>query len=147
MCLKGIQNLSQEHSLYNSIAFNIPMKIDRAEKDHFDDIIALFRSVARDMNEKGFMQWGEDYPRVDMIESHLEDRDLWIMTEGDQILATILITPKQDKEYLDVPWEDRDGKPVVIHRLAVKLSYQGKGYAEEGQAQLRGEEVRSDFGR
>ena len=105
------------------------MNIERAELDHFNDIIALFREVARDMNKKGFMQWGEDYPREDMIRNHIKDRYLWIMTGDGRILATILITPKQDREYLEVGWEDTDGRPVVIHRLAVRLGFQGKGLA------------------
>jgi ribosomal protein S18 acetylase RimI-like enzyme len=45
--------------------------------------------------------------------------------------GVVSINSIQEDEYRSIPWEDKNGKILVIHRLAVHPKYQRKGYASK----------------
>jgi ribosomal protein S18 acetylase RimI-like enzyme len=105
------------------------MEIRIAKEEQLEEILTLLAKVVKDMNSKGFFQWGEDYPTKEMFDKHIADQGLRIMVDNNVIIGFVLITEEQDKEYADVDWLDKEGKSIVIHRLAIKPEKQGKGLA------------------
>jgi len=103
------------------------MEIQTATEEHLEEVLALLSIVVKDMNSKGFYQWGEDYPTKEMFVNHIAKRGLRILVDEDRIIGFVLITKEQDEEYAGVPWEDKAGKAVVIHRLAISPEKQEQG--------------------
>ena len=107
------------------------MEIKTATEEQLEQILALLSVVVKDMNSKGFFQWGEDYPTRDMFEKHIADKGLRVMIDDGKIIGYVLITEEQDKEYTHVDWVDKDGRSIVIHRLAITPERQGQGLANQ----------------
>jgi ribosomal protein S18 acetylase RimI-like enzyme len=106
------------------------MKISKATLSQLDEIMTLLSEVVSEMNENGIDQWGPDHPTREMFLNHISDGTLQILSDGNSIIGFIKITNEQDKEYLDVPWEDSNGNSLVIHRLAIRPNFQARGLAK-----------------
>lgn len=103
------------------------MGIVRAGMERLDDIRNLLLTAIKDMNARGIMQWDEYYPGLDLILKDIETGSMFIMMKDSKVIGMIVLTGEQEPEYLDVDWSDKDGKALVIHRLAVRPDLQGKG--------------------
>ena len=123
---------TQEKSIYIKYSYSRNhMEIETASEEQLEEILALLSVVVKDMNSKGFFQWGEDYPTREMFEKHIADKGLIVMIDDGMIIGYVLITEEQDKEYAHVDWEDKYGRSVVIHRLAIAPERQGQGLANQ----------------
>ncbi|UCH89852.1 MAG: GNAT family N-acetyltransferase [Thermoplasmata archaeon] len=105
------------------------MKISMATMDQLDEIMDVLSAVVKDMLAHDWDQWGEDHPSREMFIEHITDSDLRVVIDNDKIIAFILLTAKQDKEYDDVNWEDKDGRALIVHRVAVHPARQREGIA------------------
>ena len=103
------------------------MNIQLANMDHLEEVMELLSAVVKDMNKCGLHQWGEDYPSREMFVNHINDQVLRIVLDGKKIIAFFVVTEQQDKEYTDIDWEDKSGRAMVIHRLAVHPDRQREG--------------------
>jgi GNAT superfamily N-acetyltransferase len=66
---------------------------------------------------------------MDIFGLDIEKGTLYKLEDENGIAGIIVLSPEQDKEYEPVEWEDKNGKPIVIHRLAVQPELQRKGIA------------------
>jgi GNAT superfamily N-acetyltransferase len=103
------------------------MEIIKATMDRLDDVRDLLSIAISDMNARGITQWDEDYPGLDLLLRDIETGSMHIMMEDAEVIGMIVLTGEQEPEYLDVNWSDKEGKAIVIHRVAVHPSLQGKG--------------------
>ena len=83
------------------------------------------------MNEHGITQWNDQYPPLEVFSSDIEKDTLYIMKDDGKIIGIIVLSAEQDEEYEPVDWTDKDGKFLIVHRLAVHPSWQRKGVAEK----------------
>ncbi|MBB1138162.1 GNAT family N-acetyltransferase [Myroides sp. WP-1] len=107
------------------------------------DITDLFQTlevleeVKQYMLSQGIDQWDEFYPNEDIISNDIQKKQAYIYTENEQILAYMVLNEEYDIEYDNLNWSTPTPF-IVIHRLFVKPTAQGKGissqmiqYAEE----------------
>lgn len=96
------------------------------------EIISMTRLCAQYLISKGIHQWDQNYPDLATIQNDISKGQLYKYTIGNKIAGIIVLNEVQDPEYSDLQWiTPSDSKNLVVHRLAVHPSYQGKGIARK----------------
>jgi ribosomal protein S18 acetylase RimI-like enzyme len=106
--------------------------INTGSISEIDEIIALTKTCGKHMRDNGIDQWDEHYPDRGSIEADLKTKTLFVYKEGKNIVGIIVLNEHQDEEYQQVKWSTSEkSKNLVVHRLAVLPSHQGKGLARK----------------
>lgn len=106
--------------------------ISLGELHEIDEIIALTKACGLHMRENGIDQWDENYPDRASIQKDLDTKTLFAFREDDTILGIVVLNENQDEEYSEIKWStSEDDRNIVVHRLAVHPSHQGKGIARK----------------
>jgi ribosomal protein S18 acetylase RimI-like enzyme len=105
------------------------MEISKGKVGDLAEIMRLISEVITDMWLHGLDQWDEDYPSREMIEDDLKTGSFYEAREGAELVGFIVLNDVQVEEYLKVKWLI-SGRILVVHRLAVRPKWQGKGLAK-----------------
>lgn len=95
-----------------------------------NEIVKVLRQVKQDMYSKGIDQWDEHYPNEKTIQEDLDKKQAYIYSENGEVLAYMVINQEYDIEYNDLNWSTSTPF-IVIHRLFVKSTAQGKGISSQ----------------
>lgn len=106
------------------------MEIKKVSIDFLDDVFKIYRGCAKYHAEKGFFQWDDTYPTMDVIKHDIENEQLFGIFENQTCLGTIALTHDEPVEYAELTWKDKEGKYLVIHRLCIDTNQMRKGYAK-----------------
>lgn len=117
-----------ESSLY---VLEIMLQIKKATKEQLKDIVDLYKNCGRAMLEQGFDNWAEDYPSIQSVLEDLVQQHLYCLMEGKKLLGVMVLDEKQPLPYQEVLWQYEATKVLVVHRLAVAVQEQKKGYARQ----------------
>lgn len=100
-------------------------------------ILETLEQVKQNMLSQGIDQWDEEYPNENIIHRDIQKGQAYIYIQNKEILAYMVLNEEYDIEYNALNWSTPTPF-VVIHRLFVKPTAQGKGissqmiqYAEE----------------
>ena len=77
---------------------------------------------------QGNFQWDSKYPDKEVFLTDIKCDQLWVALLDGCIAGVAAITTDQDAAYADAEW-DVNEEAIVIHRLAVDPTFQGKGVA------------------
>ncbi len=90
------------------------------------------RILTKEENEGTATGWIRGvYPTEQTALQALKDQELFVMTEGEQVVAAAKINQTQVPEYKDALWSCPDAPPqqvMVLHTLTVDPDCAGKGY-------------------
>ena len=104
------------------------MELIRATEREADELLAFYRHVADNMEEKGLQHWHWGrYPNEEMIRGDIEKGELFYMREGGVLAAAVVFMTGQEPEYNSLTWSC-GVRPGIFHRLAVNPSMQGAGF-------------------
>lgn len=108
------------------------MNVRKAQKADIDSIEKIYDRI-HDGEEQGLTTIGwirGVYPTRKTAEAALERGDLFVMAEGEKIVAVAMINQIQVAEYKDAAWKHdaEDNEVMVLHGLAVDPLESGKGY-------------------
>lgn len=104
--------------------------IRKATYSDIESILSLTKACAKDMKNKGILQWNDLYPSAEVFAQDIEREELYILTDNSQIFGTIVISSLMDAEYIPIKWLTPNNHNMYIHRLAVHPEYQGLGLAQ-----------------
>lgn len=80
------------------------------------------------MFSEGIVQWDSGYTTPAYMQKDLDEGILYVVEEDEEIVAHITIIENQEPQYLEEQnWEDLNGSPCCLRRMAVKDTLQGKG--------------------
>ena len=96
-----------------------------------EQLYAITKSCAKHMIKNDIFQWNENYPSKEILLNDIESQQIWKLEENKVIVAIIVLTEIEDKEYNKVKWLTKNYKNLYIHRLAVDPNFQGQGYAQK----------------
>lgn len=97
-----------------------------AEIQQLDQVMDVYDHVVKVMNDHGNFQWGNGYPSKEIIKEDIEKKELYLLSEKDEITAAVVLNRDCEPEYQHIQWKD-DYSFIVIHRLCVNPNFQGKG--------------------
>lgn len=107
------------------------MRLVRATKQDFDDIIAFYDDVtARTAGMGLYARWSKGkHPTEESILTYIEEGSMYLYREDDGIVGAMAVTMYQGKEYHAIKWARQvgDDEVAVIHILAVSPDRQGEG--------------------
>lgn len=106
--------------------------IRKAKPSEIESILNLSKACAKAMIASNIYQWNEHYPSREAFESDIKRDELYVFSENEKILGTIVISDLKDEIYKPVIWlTPSDSKCIYIHRLAVHPEVQGQGIAKK----------------
>lgn len=127
------------------------MEILQLIKEDRKSLTALYRTVAADLRRDGVYQWDQFYPNRFVIIGDVKRGAVFGIRDGVKVIGAVVVDRRQSGRYNSLPWFDRTGDPVCIHRLAVHPAYQGQGlgkrllqFAEEQAQSAGGTSIRLD---
>ena len=94
-----------------------------------DSVMALVSDAIQDMENNGIHQWDEVYPDRTIFGEDITAEELYCVKLDGTIVGIVTLNEYQPSEYSSIHWSDR-GFSLVIHRLCIKPSFQGKGLAK-----------------
>ena len=106
------------------------MEIQAIGLTEFKTVLQFYREITSDLRQKGIKQWDRYYPNRFILKEDLKKGNLFGIMKDNQLIGAVVVDANQSKKYRDLHWEDGEGKPAIIHRLAVHPSYQGMGYGK-----------------
>lgn len=99
--------------------------LDATENDK-EEILSLYKKqIGRE-----FCPWNEHYPTMEEIDFDLSRDSLFIMKDGEKIIAAASIDQDEQVEQLDC-WSSALAPGAEMSRLAVDPDYQNQGLARE----------------
>ncbi|WP_040214723.1 GNAT family N-acetyltransferase [Clostridium polynesiense] len=102
--------------------------IRKAIKEDIERIMIIVNAAVLKMNQQGNDQWGEDYPKEEDYLKDIEEDNLYVYCEDEEIQGVVCVNEDEAEEYGDIPWR-RQGRALIIHRIAVNPESQGRGIA------------------
>ncbi|MFJ7726774.1 GNAT family N-acetyltransferase [Neobacillus sp. NPDC097160] len=107
------------------------MEIQAIELIELKAVIRFYAEITADLRRKGINQWDRFYPNRFIVKSDIKMGNLFGLSTDKKIIGAVAVDTNESKKYRELKWEDEDGKPLMIHRLAVHPDYQGKGYGKQ----------------
>lgn len=102
-------------------------KIVKATVEDLPSIMETFIACTSEMRKHGIDQWDYQYPEPATVLDDIRRGEVFVIKNHNRCLATVTIDDRQDKQYAKIGWKHRNGKVLVMHRLAVHPLAQGEG--------------------
>lgn len=103
------------------------MLLTRGLTSDFDSVCALYARVTSAMHEKGIAQWNwGTYPNADQIHKSIDAGTLYVVREGNTVVAAVTLDSIFEPAYDAVNWLF-GGKPGTFHRLCIAPEKQRQG--------------------
>lgn len=107
------------------------MTIRKATTADIDAIMACIVDAQALLKSYGVDQWQDGYPTAEIIKNDIARGESFVVTEGEDVVATAVISFAGEPTYKTIEGEWKNNNPyAVIHRLAVRNTSYGKGYAK-----------------
>ncbi|PEJ58362.1 hypothetical protein CN692_08800 [Bacillus sp. AFS002410] len=103
------------------------MDIIPIQKNYQKDVLKLYKTVTKHLRSNHNDQWDLFYPNLFVIQDDITNQNIYGIIDNDIVIGTVVLDELQSKKYEQIDWDDKNGNPVCIHRLAVRPNYQGRG--------------------
>ena len=114
------------------------IKLRKAESEEAKDILIFYRNVIDTIKGTQFNpKWSEAYPDLEYIETSIRKGQLYVSTDDNGVIASVVLNNCFDPEYVNVNWSV-DAEPdeiTVMHAFADPQIWQEK--ASEGKYSIR----------
>ena len=101
--------------------------IRKGDISDINTILNITKSCAAHMVQNNIYQWNEHYPDRDSFVNDAKNKQLYVYTENEKLLACISLCNKMDYVYRSVHWKTINENNLYVHRLAVDPNFQKKG--------------------
>lgn len=106
------------------------MEIKAIDINYSDQALSIYKKCAAYHAKKGFYQWDESYPNMEVVTNDIGKGWLFGGFYNNKLIALIAITEDEPEEYHDLTWKSKPPYKI-IHRLCIDTKHQRKGYAKE----------------
>lgn len=98
-----------------------------AVSEDLPEILEIYKSARHRMKEAGNpTQWGESYPRLELLEQDILEKRLYVLHNEKEIYGVFYFLIGEDDTYLEIQGSFMsDEEYGVIHRIAGKEGYKG----------------------
>ena len=113
----------------------------KAREKDFAAVRDIFSEATAYMCSHGIMQWDEVYPTAADLLLDIGKREMYVLSDGGEIVSVIVVNEEQVEEYEKGSWRF-GGKTAVLHRLCVHPSFSEQGIREKDCAFYRTDDER-----
>jgi ribosomal protein S18 acetylase RimI-like enzyme len=106
-------------------------KINKVNSTEIDQVMLLIKAAVTKMERDGIHQWDDDYPNTQIISEDIASSTLYGISADNCLAGIIVLNESLSPEYQSIPWTDKNGQPLVIHRLCIHPDFQGQGLAKK----------------
>ncbi|MFJ5715296.1 GNAT family N-acetyltransferase [Neobacillus sp. NPDC093127] len=107
------------------------MEIHTIGLNELKEVNQFYAEITANLRIKGVNQWDRFYPNRFVIKADIKKGNLFGIQADKQVVGAVALDTNESKKYRDLLWEDVNGSPLIIHRLAVHPQYQGKGFGKK----------------
>lgn len=104
------------------------MYIQRLSNKALDQATFALAAVKDHMLSQGLHQWDDTYPSRELLHQDIVNNQAYGLYSLDQLVGYMVLNEFQDMEYQALNWQYPEPS-LVIHRLFILPSAQGKGYS------------------
>lgn len=112
------------------------MTILRASPGAHTELVQLYQGATAEMNANGIPQWDELYPSAAVLQTDLEQQQLYIGKMDNEIACAFVLNHSCDPEYADGLWAYPERPFLVLHRLCVHPKFQQQGLAKRAMQEV-----------
>ena len=107
------------------------MEICKSKIEDIQQILEVIRDAQESMRDNGIHQWQDGYPNEVIISQDIEAENSYVLVDGKCIVGTAYIIAGHEPsyDYIEGGQWLNDHPYVVVHRIAVRKNYRGKGAA------------------
>ena len=104
----------------------------KAAKEEFYKIRSLYWNlIDQEKDDPSFPRWKKGIHSSDeMIQNSIDREELYVLADGDEIVACVIANAEKVDGYSDAPWQIDSDEVIVLHVLAVHPNHRGKGLAQ-----------------
>lgn len=109
------------------------MEFRQAKISDLDQIVEIIELSKKYLKETKVDQWQYGYPAKEDLRRDIENRNSYVLTNKDEIVATTVISLDGESTYNSIfngEWITNEDY-IVMHRVAVHDKYKGKGIFKE----------------
>lgn len=116
------------------------MEFRKANKRDLEEVWDLLLRVRKNMEDRSLFMWNDRYPSKELFKEDIDNDALYVYVDNGAIMASIAVSFDIIDEFFDYSKSKEkealllktceakaDEKPVILHRLMVDPSSQGKG--------------------
>ena len=105
----------------------------KAAKEEFYKIRSLYWNlIDQEKDDPSFPRWKKGiHPSDEMIQNSIDREELYVLADGDEIVACVIANAEKVDAYSDAPWQIDSDEVIVLHVLAVHPDHRGKRLARK----------------
>jgi ribosomal protein S18 acetylase RimI-like enzyme len=121
------------------------MRVVQAQTRHVDTAWKVMERCRATLDAQGIDQWDSVYPTRAVVESDVKRGSLYVLEDDSgRCVGSVALDDKQADEYRELTWTTPE-PALVVHRLTVDPSAQGRGLAHELMAFAEAYAARSGY--
>lgn len=101
----------------------------KANENESDKIFKLYKTCKKDLENKGILQWDDNYPTQELLKENIKKGNLYKIVEENKLVGTFVLNTKVDEFWTKIDWQNNNF--LGLHLLAIKPKYQGKGFGKK----------------
>ncbi len=107
------------------------MEIRKSRMEDIERIMCVIHEAQESMRANGIPQWQDGYPNEEVISQDIKIGNSYVLVEDENIIGTAYIVAGHEPsyDYIEGGQWLNDHPYVVVHRIAVRKDYKGKGVA------------------
>ncbi|WP_379967825.1 GNAT family N-acetyltransferase [Ectobacillus sp. sgz5001026] len=107
------------------------MEITKVQLSDAKKIMGIYKAVVKELRANEIYQWDRFYPNSFVIREDIKNGYVYGIKEESTYVGVIVLNTNQSAKYKQITWNEMEGTPLVIHRLAVHPGHQGKGIGRQ----------------
>ncbi len=124
-CADGIRSLIYNKKKKNRVSYTLR----RASEDELDALMRVYDDGRAAIASLGIDQWQDGYPSREVIADDIARSAMYVACDGGEIAAAAVLLPPPEPDYaeLDGEWTLDTESYAVVHRIAARDDYRGRG--------------------
>jgi ribosomal protein S18 acetylase RimI-like enzyme len=122
-------------------------KLRQAKPEEAERILKFYQDIIDSVKGTQFNpKWGRHYPNLEFIKTSIEKGELYICTQDDLLIASVVLNNRFDPEYENIDWKTdaNHHETIIIHTFAVNSEFAGKGIGKEIFNQIKSQAMKNN---
>ncbi len=77
----------------------------KAAREQLDTIMDVYIRCKKDLDEKGLLQWNDEYPSREYFEEVMDNGNLYVLMVDEEVAGSATLNEWQSPEWSEIPWQ------------------------------------------